>query len=403
MQKTQIEIPLNPEKPTIFNTDNTIASSQPWQRNSIAAVCFNFVVVALFLMLLISPVVFQKDTYWAKYDKAETTTITGIEAVEKISFNLHEPMGILLVGPLGILVFVFSWYWFLGYIFLIRRARKSPLSYKEAIFLIIFFCLCIFGAFQAFGVGNPMPGDMGPGPNRIAGYLSGFYIYIFLMLYLIVGTIAYSQFVSTRLQTMIIIVASIVVLAGSVYFTFTQNPHFSKRYVNINDAYDAYRAQVDKEKVKLPAYDNELHSYFGENNTEKLHFRSCDQVGPRKVYFLERLADISSCVDGIFTFGYSDYRDENRRDTDAEVQQRQKLFKETFTTHGNKVFTLKENFFGKISDSSVIFQIHVSIGYHGKDSWYQCKYSPTETQCYLLPDSINERTRLYFNLPTNLE
>ncbi len=257
-QQVVRDLPLTSQ--TILNTSQKLPLNLSEEDTKINLrkinIFFHSTLGLLFFVLLFSPVITLLNR-----------ALPGHAAVFLESYKFTEGLYVMALGWLGIFIFCFSWYWFIGYI-IIALNIKSGLRRLYVFLLNIFFIACLSGL-SIYGEGKSAPGGVDQGIGLVGKHLSGYYIYITLILFLMFFSISLLKEVSISVRLITAKVLSACAILGVGFFTYFFNPIFNTSLIDNSAAYATIR-KVEDEQRNLELFNQTANSYF--ENAKKVDF-----------------------------------------------------------------------------------------------------------------------------------
>jgi hypothetical protein len=239
---------------------------------------FHFTVLLILFVLLVSPVYTTYNN--TNRGKDHVLTITGLSYSPVLEYSITDPLFILILGWLGIFTLSFSWFWFFGY-FVLNKFIDGKITSKILTYLLVFFTGCLVTLPLAFRKGHILPYDIDCQCSFIGGYLSGYYIYIVLIMYLIFCSIFSLSSITTSSRLKYIKLSSVIAIIATVILTALFNPYVNSKIVNNKNAI-AYRDQLNKEDSNIKEFTTALENHFNSDGSTSPHlltFRYCE-TGP---------------------------------------------------------------------------------------------------------------------------
>ncbi len=232
---------------------------------------FHTTVATLFLLLLVSPIVTTIQD-----DGTALATLAGMEPVFTASYNMDDIMFILVFGAMGLAYLCLSWYWFLGYFFLSHSLQKSKeLAGGKLAALIVFFALCTMGAFMVFEAGTPLLWLVPRNGYFVVGHLSGYYIYILLVLYLISCAVIFSPHTGKDVKMKALKISSAAAVLSSFVFSALFNPLINQNLID-NEKAIVYEKEMKREGILAPQFIEDLKTHFASDpDSSWLRYQGC--------------------------------------------------------------------------------------------------------------------------------
>lgn len=330
---------------------------------------FHATVLIIFALLIFSPVysTIQKGAVGLLVEEGVQKTVTGLQKVPVIDYGPFDGVFILLLGWLGLFGFSVSWFWFIGYIYLSLKI-KDGLTSLGLVAVNVLFVLCLVGL-SIVGIGQIEPGDIDCSCREIVGHLSGYYMYIVLIAYLIAVSVILFTKVPSVVRVRLIKLLSLLALIGVFISTYFFNPYVNKKLID-NTAGTAYLEQQEIEWKNRKAYNEDYYNYFqstDESNVFRLH--GCNQGEVSNICGKER---------EIFYVSYPGTLSGSGQDILVIKQ----YIESNFKKHAEKIVSLREKHFGEIHDDSLKFAFKVNTNpYQREESTVLCTYTNSTLRC----------------------
>lgn len=161
----------------ITNTEIVIDEQQQIENKSIFKYIL-YTVICVLVILIITPVISEepfRQGYGVGPGEMGSVLLNGLQYTPELT--IVSGAIVAATGFLGILGGSISWFWFIGFMFLLLFINKSSLSKIKYAALNIFFLLCIYGVTIIFP-GSRSAWDIDCSCHKVHGALGGGFIFM---------------------------------------------------------------------------------------------------------------------------------------------------------------------------------------------------------------------------------